>query len=173
MNRLSAIPLSVRIIALLDIFVKAPVVLLGALSGAWHHSPALLLGLLIPSRIAPPLLMLLAAGSLTLAIATLVKKPWGLDGLVVYAVFALVNAPLTLFSRARLTYEALMARRMVMDSRIPVDTAVRIQQLIFISIYVIAFIVAALFLYFLLTRRSAFRAACAAHASNTAAGSGL
>lgn len=160
-------PLSVRIIAKLDIFVKTPIVLLGASSAAWHHSPGLLLGFLIPSRFAQPLFVLLAAGSFILAIGILRKKAWGLDGLVAYCLLGLVNAPVVLLSRARLTYEGVQAQRLIVDSRISMQTAMKLQQIISISIYAVAFTISAIFLYFLLTRRRAFRDICeaSAHAS--------
>ena len=155
------IPLSVRIIANLEIFAKTPIVLLGAVSAARHHSPGILLGFLIPARVAQPLFMLLTAGSVTFAVGTLRKKPWGLDGLVAYCVLGLVNAPVVLLSRSRLAYEAIMAQRLVMGSRVSAEAAMKIQQIISTSVYAAAFTASAIFLYFLLTRRRAFRAACA------------
>jgi hypothetical protein len=161
-KRPNDIPLSIRIIAILEIAVKTPVVLIGAFLAAWHHSTGLLLGFLVPARIAPLLFTLLIAGSLSFAIGTLRGKRWGLDGLTAYAVFGLFNAPLVLFSRARVAYEGMMARRLVSDSGISFERALHLQQVISTSIYVATFIIAAVCLYFLLTRRAAFRTACAA-----------
>jgi hypothetical protein len=119
------------------------------------------LGLLVPSQLALPLLVLLTAGSFILAVATLLEKPWGLDGLVVYSVLGIVNAPAVLLSRSRLTYEAIRAQRLVVDFRLPVDTAMKIERVISTSVYGVVFTISAIYLYFLLTRRRAFRVACA------------
>lgn len=158
------VPLSLRIIANLEIFAKTPVVLLGAVSAALHHSPAILLGFLLPGRVAQPLLVLLTAGSFSCAIGMLRKKLWGLDGLVAYSVLGLVNASAVLLSRSRLTYEAIMAQRLVMDSRMSVEAAMKTQQIISTSVYAVTFTVSAIYLYFLLTHRRAFRDACASRA---------
>lgn len=160
------IPRSVRIIANLEIFAKTPIVLLGAFFAARHHSPTILLGFLIPVGVSLPLLVLLTSGSLTLAVGTLRKKPWGLDGLVVYSVLGLVNAPVVLLSRARLTLEAIQAQRLVMESQISVETAAKIQEIISTSVYAVGFTISAIVLYFLLTRRRAFRAACATRSAH-------
>jgi hypothetical protein len=159
-----AVPLSVRIIANLEIFARTPLVLLGAFSAARHHSPAILLGLVIPFRVAALFFVPFNVGSFILAVGTLWKKPWGLDGLVAYSVFVLVNAPLVLLSGARLRYDAIQAQRFVVDSQISVETAMKIQQIISTSVYAVGFTISAVCLYFLLTRRGAFRVACATHA---------
>ncbi|MFZ0333829.1 MAG: hypothetical protein WAN10_12955 [Candidatus Acidiferrales bacterium] len=164
------IPLSIRIIAILEIAVKTPLLLLGEFSAVRHHSPALLLGFLVPHRVAPLMLALLVVGSLICAIATLRTKQWGLDGLTVYALFGLVNAPLVLLSRARVTYADIMARRLVTDSGMSPQAATQFQQALSVSIYIVAFVLSAVILYFLPARRKAFRAVCAARVSAASTG---
>lgn len=159
------IPRSVRIIANLEIFAKTPIVLLGAFVAARHHSPTILLGFLIPAGVSLPLLVLLTSGSFILAVGTLRKKPWGLDGLVLFSVFGLVNAPVVLLSRARLALEAIGAQRLVMESQISVEAAMKIQRIISTSVYAVVFTFYAIVLYFFLTRRRSFRAACATRAA--------
>jgi hypothetical protein len=162
----AAIPLSVRIIANLEIFVKVPMVVFGLLLAARHRSPAILLGFLIPHPVALPILASLTAGSVTLAVATLRRKPWGLDGLLAYSVFGVINTPVILLSRARLTYETIQAHRLVVESHVSAETAMSTQQVIFSSVCVIAFTISAIYLYLLLTRRRAFRLACTARADS-------
>lgn len=152
-------PLSVRIIANLEIFAKTPIVLLAAVSAGWHHSPAILLGFLVPVRIAQPLLVLLTAGSFFFAVETLRKRSWGLDGLIAYSVLGVVNAALVWLSRSRLAYETIMAQRLVTESRMSMEAAMKIQRVISTSVYTFTFAVSAIVLYFLLTRRRVFRAA--------------
>jgi hypothetical protein len=72
----------------------------------------------------------------------------------------LVNAPIVLLSRARLTYEAIQTQRLVMDSQISVETAMKIQRVISTSVYALAFTISAICVYFLVTRRRAFGLAC-------------
>lgn len=161
MKQPNEIPASIRIIAILDIAVKTPIVLIGAFLAARHHSAGPFLGFLVPAGVAPLLFTFLEAGSLTFAIGTLRRKRWGLDGLTAYAVLGLFNAPLVLFSRARVAYEEMMADRLVRQIGIPLERALHLQQIISTTTYVAAFLIGAVCLYFFLTRRAAFRAACA------------
>jgi hypothetical protein len=171
------IPLSIRVIAYVQI-VMASMGLLGLpfFTGS-QRPPVLIFGFMATGWASFFYMLILGIVPVILCIAILRRKAWSLDALVVFLFVEIVNLALFLRSPMRPAYNAALQETMndwLSHMRIPnaplpeVGHAVLVQNISFVSCIVL-FVAA---LYFLFTRRSAFRAACS-HASAASVGEGL
>jgi len=161
----SKIPLSVLVIAILDLVVKVPMTVFAVFSSAMDHSSSLFLGMLVHGRMIMVVFLTMLAAGIIFSVATLLKRSWGIDGLLAIVFIGVVNAPLVLFSPSRAVYEAAAVKRLNADAAFSAQAASQFQHLTTTGIFSLGFLISATALYFLLTRRKAFRAACAASAS--------
>lgn len=159
------IPTSIRVIAIIEVatapfgFVTLPFLIR-------MHAPTLILGVFVRGWIVPVFLFVLLAAQIIFSIAILRRRYWGFNGLMGYALFGLLNTLLFYVSSSRAAYEAVVIRNFAMQPNMSMDSMLRFQHW-FLGV-VFAFTAATMIvgIYFLFTRRRAFRAACDARANS-------
>jgi hypothetical protein len=170
------IPLSIRIIA---IFLIAGVgfMLVDLPAVTQLHVPTVILGVLVYGW--PPWSFFLCLAVLNggLAAVTLLKKPWALDALIALSSFNVVNTLVFWVSPARGEYmDAVMrletARMQTLPPGMNPDAMLSMVRAVFPVALGAGLVLAVVILYFLLTRRRAFRAVCAARVSAESTGQG-
>ena len=155
------IPISIRVIAIIEV-ATAPFGLVTLPIIIRMHAPVLIVGVLVHGWIVSTFLLAMIAAQMFFSIAILRRNKWGVDGLIGYALFGLLNTLLFYVSRSRAAYEAATVHNVTMPPNMSVDSMLRFQHW-FLGVvfgFTAAMMIAGL--YFLFTRRKAFRAACEA-----------
>jgi hypothetical protein len=163
------IPISIRIITIFFI-IGGGIALLSAEFAIHTNMPTMLLGVLVQGWRAWAFLAVLAVVQLGVCIAILKRRLWALDALIVVLLFGIVNTSLFALSPSR---NAVFDRVMQAESLPPSVnlSAMRdVMNTIFPVGMSLGVVLSAVMLYFLLTRRKAFRAACSACVPSAPAG---
>ena len=155
------IPTSIRVIAIIEV-ATAPFGLLTLPFLIRMQAPTLIVGVFVHGWIVPVFLVGLITAQIIFSIATLRRRYWGVNGLMGYALFGLLNTLLFYVSPSRAAYEAAVVRNFAMPPNMSADSTLHFQHW-FLGV-VFAFTAAMMIagLYFLFTRRKAYRAACEA-----------
>jgi hypothetical protein len=154
------IPVSIRVIAVLYLVFGA-FALCAAPFSIRLKMPAMLLGKVVEGWPGWTFMVLFALVQTVLCIAVLKKKAWSLDGFIAVQIFGVVNGALFAITPSRSVYWD----RVIQAESLPpnVNAAVMesmMKTLIPISLS-LGVVLWAVCLYFLVTRRKAFRAVCA------------
>ncbi len=156
------IPISIRVIAII-ILVSAPVALFSLPLAIRAHLPTIILGVWMTGWATPAYVGISVAIQIALPIAVLRRRLRALDGLIAYLLFATLNAMLFFVSPSRNAFfDALMRAQSTAPG---VDPGLVRQFISTVMPFVmgVSVLLFAIALYFLFTRRKAYRAACEAH----------
>ena len=152
-----------------SIIVIAVFLLVGALFAGFSvpltvrmHVPILLLGVLITGAKGLAAAIVIAALLLFLGIALLRRKPWSLDVTIAYAIFATLNALLFLVSSSRDAYFKIVISYYQVPPGLQPDFFPDTMRTIVTGSMALGILANLVALYFLWTRRGAYRAACGA-----------
>ena len=159
-----AIPLSILIITVFFL-ISCGSVLMGLPFTIRMNVPGILMGMVVRGWVSWTYIVVLVLGQAALSIAVLRKRAWALDGLIAFAAFSAVNAVLFAISPSRkAVFDSMFAG---MFSKLPTppgmnlsDFTDTVEKIIPISMAG-GFLISVVILYFLVTRRRAFRVACA------------
>lgn len=158
--RAAQIPLSIRIITVFFL-IGVGMALLSLNYSIRLKMPTLLLGKMVEGWPAWVLLIVLALIQLIACIAVFKKRAWALDVLIAYAVFSLANLGALLIAPARTRFFQEITQR----ESLPPNVSANFMKGFFIVVFSMSIgfgaILGLIMLYFLLTRRRAFRTACA------------
>ena len=154
------IPMSIRVVAV--IYILGSVMIFVTVGYMRQTSmPTLLLGKLVEGPSAWAFFIVLGLAQLAICIAALRRRAWAVDGLIAILVFGVANCFGFAFSPAR---EQLFARTLASQNLPPgvaAETMSQFMHTILPSSLVFGAIVAFALLYLVVTRRKAFREACA------------
>jgi hypothetical protein len=156
-----AIPTSIIVIAIF-LLAGAPGMAVGLTYAVRFHLPFVVLGLLVTGWKSTAILVAMGIVQLVLGIGLLRRKFWSLDPTVAYVIFATVNALLFLLSQSREIYFAALVRNYPKTPGLPPDFMMHFMHAFFPFIMIFTVALNLVGLYFLFTRRAAYRAACAA-----------
>jgi hypothetical protein len=159
------IPLSIRIIVVFLLIGCASVVM-GLPFTIRMEVPNVILGVVVHGWMSWGFLLALVLAEGIFCIAVLRRRVWALDGLIAFLLFSIVNTVMLDISPSRKAIFAGLFSNMFSKWPMPSgmdasDFANTVDKLMPISMAV-GFLLSAVMLYFLFTRRKAFRAACAA-----------
>ena len=155
-----AIPVSIRIIAVLYILGSAMLFLTVEYMRE-ANMPTLLLGKLVEGRSAWMFLIVLAIVQLVICIAVLRRRAWALDGLITILVFGVLNCFGFTFSPSRGAFFARILSSKHLAPQVVVSQMMARFTHLFLPVSLIGGgMVTLVLLYFLVTRRRAFRDAC-------------
>lgn len=168
------IPLSIRIIAIF-LIVSAGFMLADIPFVARSHVPNVILGILVYRWSAWSFFLCFGILNAGLAAAALLRKAWALDALIALSAFNVVNTLMFWVSPARGVYmDAVMRQETVRMQTLPpgmnLDAFSSMMRMIFPIAFGAGLVFAAVILYFLITRRRAFRAACAVRGNGVGEG---
>ena len=155
------IPMSIRVVAVIYI-VGSAMIFLSAGYMRQTHMPTLLLGKLVEGWGAWTFFIVLGLAQLAICIAVLRRRTWAVDGLIAILVFGAANCFGFVFSPSR---EQVFARTLANQNLPPgvaTETMSRFTHMIMAVSLIFGAIVALVLLYLVVTRRKAFREACAA-----------
>lgn len=153
------IPTSIRVIAII-VVACAPFALVSLPLAIRAHLPTIILGFWMTGWAAPAYLVISVAIQIVFSIAILRRRFRALDGLIAYLLFAVLNALLFVISPARNAFFDVITRTQTSTPGMDPEIMVRFMKTampIMVALSVLLFAVA---LYFLFTRRKAFREAC-------------
>lgn len=155
------VPISIRVIALF-ILIAAPCALMSLPLALRGHLPTIIMGVLVTGWATPVYLIAAMIIQIGLSIALLVKRFRAIDGLIAYLLFAVVNGLSFLASPAQEAFVDALIR--VQSSAQGMNPAVlrRFTSSVMAVVMGVSVLLSAVMLYFLFTRRKAFRAACEA-----------
>ena len=125
-------------------------------------SPSLLFGVLIRGRGGLVAIIVIAAIQLVLGIALLRRKTWSLDATVAYVVVVTLNGVLFLVSNSREAYFKVILSNYEAPPGLPPDFFPHLMRTIVSSSMAFGILLNFVALYFLWTRREAYRLACEA-----------
>jgi len=155
------IPISVRVIAIIFL-VFGGFTLLSVPLAIRIRIPTLMLGILIQGRTAWAYGAVFVLAQIGLCLAVLKRRAWALDGLIAFTLLGVVNSVLFVISPSRkVLFDAIMQREKLppgMDVNVMTSFMNRMLP-ISVGIGVLLWVVV---LYFLFTRRKAYRAVCEA-----------
>ncbi|MHB8755333.1 MAG: hypothetical protein ACYC92_10320 [Candidatus Acidiferrales bacterium] len=155
------IPISIRVIAIF-ILVTAPFALLSLPLAVRTHVPTIVLGVLVTGWGTPAYLVASVVIQIALAAALLLKRFRAVDGMIVYLLFALLNALLFFVSPVRNVFLDSLIRVQSSTPGIDPEMLRRFINTLMPVIMGVSALSFAIALYFLFTRRRAYRAACEA-----------
>lgn len=155
------IPTSIRVIAIISI-AGAALVLLSLQLVVGRHLPMLIFGMFASGWLVLAYGAALVTAQSVLPIYTLRKRAWALEGMIWYAVINLANAFLFLASPERNRYFAVAAQRDVVPPGVSAEALNHLGKTTTYASFGFAICVGVICLYFLLTRRKAYRLACEA-----------
>lgn len=170
------IPMSIRVIAVVEILFGA-LALFGPLQtkSMGMKPPLLIFGFLVHGWGVDAFYIVSGILPIIFGVAILLRRRWGLDALIAFLIAQIVNYVLVFVSPARVRFNAELQtqmQHMMAQIKLPAGTAAppfpfaqaKLFQNFSMGVATALFIV---LLYFLFTRRRAFRAACAPHSSNS------
>lgn len=154
------IPLSIRIITVFFL-IGVGMALFSLTYSMRLKMPALLLGKIVEGWPAWTLLIVLALVQLAACIAVFKKRAWALDVLIACVIFGLANSATLLIAPARIGFFQEITQRESLPPNVSADLMKSIFGVVFPTSIGLGAVLGLIMLYFLLTRRRAFRAACA------------
>jgi hypothetical protein len=128
------------------------------------HAPFILLGVLQTGRASLAAILAMGVIQLALGIALLQKRLWSLDAAIAYGIVAVLNGLLFFVSRARETYFSMILRSYPPTPGVPPQFMEHMMRTILPFSLGLGTVLDLVALYFLVTRRRAYREACAAKA---------
>ena len=162
------IPLSIRIIAIVEILLAALTLL-----SPWYSklmnikSPLLIFGFLVHGWGVDAFYVVCGIAPILFCIEIFRRRSWGLDGLILFLLAQIVNYGLMLISPARARFNAELqaqAQSLIAQIKLPAGSSpfsplshMNLFQNLSFGVSMILF---AVLLYFLITRRKAYREAC-------------
>ncbi|MHB8484263.1 MAG: hypothetical protein ACYDCM_00830 [Candidatus Acidiferrales bacterium] len=155
------IPISIRVVAVF-ILVTAPFALLSLPLAVRTHLPTIILGVLVTGWGTPAYLVASVVIQIALAVALLLKRFRAVDGLIAYLLFAALNGLLFLISPAREVFLDALIRVQSSTPGVDPEMLRRFTYTLMPGIMGVSVLFFAIAVYFLFTRRKAFRAACEA-----------
>jgi hypothetical protein len=153
------IPTSIRVIAIIYL-AMTPFSLLFLPHAVSIHMPTVILGVLVTGSFAWMSIAAISGGLLAFSLLSLLRKPWALDGLIALQSFYALNGMAFLISPSRNRYLNAVLQRTTTPGVDP-ELMRRMFSTIKPFIFALSALLALVALYFLLTRRTAYRAACA------------
>jgi len=154
------IPTSIRVIAIMSM-AGAAIVLFSLQFVVRRHHPLVMFGMLVSGWWVLLYGTTLVTAQTVLPIYTLRRRAWALEGMIWYGVVNLANACLFLISPARNRYFEVL-KRDVVPPGVNAETLDHLRRTVAYTSFSFAICVGVVCLYFLFTRRKAFRAACEA-----------
>lgn len=168
------IPISIRIIAVVEILLAA-LALLGPLYSNLTEvkPPVLIFGFLVHGGGVVAFFVICGIAPIICCAAILRRKAWGLDALIVFLLAQIANLALIFVSPARVRFNAeiqtqmqsLTARMKMPDGSTPPSPIFANLNVFYDVTFAMSIVLYVVLLYFLITRHKAFRAACAAPAA--------
>jgi len=152
-------PISIRVIALF-ILITAPCALMSLPLALRGHLPTIIMGVLVTGWATPAYLAVSVIVQIALSVALLLRRFRAIDGLIAYLLFAVLNGLAFLVSPAQKTFvDALIKAQSSAQGMNPeaMEGLVGTLMPVFMGVSALSFATA---LYFLLTRRKAYRLAC-------------
>lgn len=159
------IPTSIRVIAIMSM-AGAAIVLLSLQFAVRRHHPLVIFGMLVSGWWVLVYATTLVTAQTVLPIYTLRRRAWALEGMIWYGVINLANACLFLISPARNRYFDVLEQDVVPPG-VNAEALDHLRRATAYASFVFAICLGVVFLYFLFTRRRAYRATCEAR-RNTA-----
>ncbi|HEV2489523.1 MAG TPA: hypothetical protein VGT03_06930 [Candidatus Acidoferrales bacterium] len=161
------IPVSIIVIAIFLLVGASGMVF--SLSYAFYMKvPFILFGILLTGWKSTVSQATMGIVQLVLGIALLRKKPWSLNPTIAYAVFLTLNALLSFVTPAREVYFSSFLHNFPVPQGMPPDFMAHFLHAFFPVILIFSVALNLVGLYFLWTRRVAYRAACAAASASEA-----
>lgn len=157
------IPTSIRVIAIISM-TGAALVLLSLSFVVRRHHPLVIFGMLASGWLVFAYGAALVMAQTVLPIYTLRKRAWALEGMIWYGVANLANACLFLISPARNRYFDVLKQEDVVPPGVSAEAMDHFRRTVGYTSFLFAICVGVVFLYFLLTRRKAYRQACISQA---------
>jgi hypothetical protein len=154
------IPTSIIVIAVF-LLIGAALTGLSVPMAIQGHFPFLLMGVLAPSRAALAIVVIMGAIELFLGIALLRRQSWSLDVTTAFAVFGILNCSLFLVSPSRADYFRIMLANYPSPPGTPPEMFPNLMHSVLQGSMGFSIVVNLVALYFLVTRRKAYREACA------------
>lgn len=154
------IPLSIRLVAVLYIIGSA-MIFVSLEYMRQTAMPTVVLGMLVEGRRAQAFMLALGLVQLGLCIAVLKRRAWALDGLIAISVFGTVNTVSFGLSPAWKEALARTVRIQQLPPGVAAETMNRFMNTLLPLSLIVGGVLAVVMLYFLVTRRKEFRAACA------------
>lgn len=156
---LSATATSVRVIAIM-ILAIAPFSFFSVVNLMFSQfSTIFILGVVLTGP-AWVYVLLLFVAQVSLPIATLRSKRWGLDGLAAYLIFTVVNALLFMVSPGKQKFVEAVVRARGLRNGISFATMTSAMNIFLTYVMCVSALLGGVALYFVFTRRKAFREAC-------------
>ena len=156
----SQIPTSIRVVAIISI-AGAALLLLSLQFVVRRHLPMLIFGMFVSGWLVFAYGAALVTAQTVLPIYTLRKRPWALEGMIWYGVVNLANACLFLISPAQNRYFGVLKQKDAVPPGVNAEALDYFRRTATHASFIFAICVGAVCLYFLLTRRKAYReAAC-------------
>jgi hypothetical protein len=128
------------------------------------HIPFLLMGVLVSGGGVLVMVATMGALELILGIGLLRRRSWSLDGTVAFGVFGILNCLLFLVSPARAEYFRIALASYPSPPGAPPDMFLNLMHFVVLGSMGLGVVFNLVGLYFLVTRRKAFREACCAKA---------
>jgi hypothetical protein len=153
------IPVSIRVIAILSLAEEA-FLLFSLQSIVRRHLPLVVFGVFTSGRPLFAYGAALVAAQIVFPIFVLRKHAWALEGMVWYAIANLLNASLFLASHARNRYFQAVSQHDAISFGTSAQAQYHRVRAVSYGGQLFAICIGVFCLYFLLTRRKAFRAAC-------------
>ena len=154
------IPTSIRVIAIIRM-AGAALVLFSLQFVVRRHHPLVIFGILVSGWWVLAYGTALVTAQTVLPIYTLRKRAWALEGMIWYGVVNLANAFLFLTSPARNRYFDVL-KQDVVPPGVNAEALGHLRRMTTYGSVILGICVGVVCLYFLFTRRKAFRAACEA-----------
>ena len=154
-------PISIRVIALF-ILITAPCALMSLPLALRGHLPTVIMGFLVTGWATPAYLVVSVIVQIALSVALLLKRFRAIDGLIAYLLFAVLNGLSFLVSPAQKTFVDALIKAQSSAQGMNFEVLRRFTDTLMPAIMGVSVLLFAVALYFLLTRRKAFRAACEA-----------
>jgi hypothetical protein len=154
-------PISIRVIALF-ILITAPCALMSLPLALRGHLPTIIMGVLVTGWATPTYLVVSVIVQIALSVALLLRRFRAIDGLIAYLLFAVLNGLAFVVSPAQKTFvNALITAQSSAQGMDP-EVLRRFTNALMPVIMGVSVLLFAIALYFLFTRRKAYRAACEA-----------
>lgn len=158
------IPISVRVIAII-FMIFGGFMLLSVPFTIRIRIPTVMLGILIQGRTAWAYGLVFALVEVGLCIAVLKKRAWALDGLIAFTLLGVVNSVLFVVSPSRKVLFDTIMQKEKLPSGVDASTLASFMNSVLPISMGFGVLLWAVVLYFLFTRRKAFREACEARAA--------
>ena len=159
-------PISIRVIAILFL-VFGGFTLLCVPFAIRTNMPNIVLGILIQDQIAWAYGVVFALAQIGLCLAVLKRRAWALDGFIAFTLFAATNSVLFAISPSRKVFvDTIMQTEKFPPGGVDASTMASFMNSMLPISMAVGVLLSAVVLYFLFTRRKAFREACLARVNS-------